>query len=162
MTLILKGSDLELVNAMCIGSLAYETNNSIYWLVASDTLDAIYEYNETLDTFTGGAGGGANFPVMMTTGLSKFQFRDALFAVLDQHKTTANLATMDPDVIVPVGKKLSDLNPVINGVHASFGRKINDFVEGMLPADTQIVMAGAGMTRNQLRTALRDAAEAGF
>jgi hypothetical protein len=49
---ILKGSDLELVNAMCIGSLAYETNNSIYWLVASDTLDAIYEYNETLDILT--------------------------------------------------------------------------------------------------------------
>lgn len=48
----LKGSDLGLVNAMCIGSLAYETNNSIYWLVASDTLDAIYEYNEELDILT--------------------------------------------------------------------------------------------------------------
>jgi hypothetical protein len=49
---ILKGTDYELTNAMCIGSLAYETNNSIYWLVASDTLDAIYEYNETLDITT--------------------------------------------------------------------------------------------------------------
>jgi len=49
---ILKGVDLELTNATCIGSLAYETNNSIYWLVASDYLDAIYEYNETLDLIT--------------------------------------------------------------------------------------------------------------
>jgi hypothetical protein len=49
---ILKGTDYELTNATCIGSLAYETNNSIYWLVASDTLDAIYEYNETTDTTT--------------------------------------------------------------------------------------------------------------
>jgi hypothetical protein len=49
---ILKGGDLELVNATCIGSLAYETNNSIYWLVASDNLDAIYEYNESTDVLT--------------------------------------------------------------------------------------------------------------
>jgi hypothetical protein len=49
---VLKGTDYELTNATCIGSLAYETNNSIYWLVASDTLDAIYEYNETTDTTT--------------------------------------------------------------------------------------------------------------
>lgn len=49
---ILKGTDYELTNATCIGSLAYETNNSIYWLVASDYLDAIYEYNETTDTTT--------------------------------------------------------------------------------------------------------------
>ena len=49
---VLKGFDLELTNAMCIGSLAYETNNSIYWLVASDYLDAIYEYNESTDTLT--------------------------------------------------------------------------------------------------------------
>jgi hypothetical protein len=49
---ILKGGDLELDNATCIGSIAYETNNSIYWLVASDNLDAIYEYNESTDTLT--------------------------------------------------------------------------------------------------------------
>jgi len=49
---ILKGEDLELTNATCIGSLAVEANNSIYWLVASDTLDAVYEYNETLDITT--------------------------------------------------------------------------------------------------------------
>ena len=49
---VLKGTDYELTNATCIGSLAYETNNSIYWLVASDYLDAIYEYNETLDLTT--------------------------------------------------------------------------------------------------------------
>ena len=49
---ILKGTDYELTNATCIGSIAYDTNNSIYWLVASDTLDAIYEYNETTDTTT--------------------------------------------------------------------------------------------------------------
>jgi hypothetical protein len=49
---VLKGGNLGLTNAMCIGSLAYETNNSIYWLVASDNLDAIYEYNETTNTLT--------------------------------------------------------------------------------------------------------------
>ena len=49
---VLKGVDLELINATCIGSLSYEANNSIYWLVASDYLDAIYEYNETLDLIT--------------------------------------------------------------------------------------------------------------
>ena len=49
---ILKGEDLELTNATCIGSLAFEANNSIYWLVASDTLDAVYEYNEALDITT--------------------------------------------------------------------------------------------------------------
>jgi hypothetical protein len=49
---VLKGGDLELINATCIGSLAYDTNNSIYWLVASDYLDAIYEYNEELDLIT--------------------------------------------------------------------------------------------------------------
>jgi hypothetical protein len=49
---VLKGTDYELTNAMCIGSLAYEANNCIYWLVASDYLDAIYEYNETLDLTT--------------------------------------------------------------------------------------------------------------
>ena len=49
---ILKGEDLELTNATCIGSFAFEANNSIYWLVASDFLDAIYEYNETLDLTT--------------------------------------------------------------------------------------------------------------
>ena len=49
---VLKGGNLNLTNAMCIGSLAYETNNSIYWLVASDNLDAIYEYNETTNILT--------------------------------------------------------------------------------------------------------------
>jgi hypothetical protein len=49
---VLKGGNLNLTNATCIGSLAYETNNSIYWLVASDNLDAIYEYNETTNTLT--------------------------------------------------------------------------------------------------------------
>lgn len=49
---VLKGTDYELINATCIGSLAYEANNCIYWLVASDELDAVYEYNETTDTTT--------------------------------------------------------------------------------------------------------------
>ena len=49
---VLKGTDYELTNATTIGSLAYETNNCIYWLVASDYLDAVYEYNETTDTTT--------------------------------------------------------------------------------------------------------------
>ena len=42
----LKGSDLNLTNATCIGALSYETDNIIYWLVTSDEQDAIYEYNE--------------------------------------------------------------------------------------------------------------------
>jgi hypothetical protein len=58
---ILKGEDLELTNATCIGSLAVEANNSIYWLVASDTLDAVYEYNEALDITT---------PVLQATKLT--------------------------------------------------------------------------------------------
>lgn len=49
---VLKGVDLELTNATCIGSLAYDADNSIYWLVASDYLDAVYEYNEDTDTLT--------------------------------------------------------------------------------------------------------------
>lgn len=49
---VLKGGNLALTNATCIGSLSYETNNAIYWLVASDYLDAVYEYNETLDLIT--------------------------------------------------------------------------------------------------------------
>lgn len=58
---ILKGTDYELTNALTIGSLAYEANNCIYWLVASDTLDAIYEYNEATDTTT---------PVLQATKLT--------------------------------------------------------------------------------------------
>jgi len=115
-------------------------------------------HNETLDTFAGGGGGAANFPVMITTGRSKFAFRDALFAVLDQHKTTANLLTIDGGVVLPASGKLSETAPVLTGVHTALSTKINDFVEGMLIGNTQIVMAGGGMTRNALRDALRDAA----
>jgi hypothetical protein len=119
--------------------------------------------NEELDTFTGGGGGAANFPVRITTGRSKFEFRDALFAVLDQHKTMADLTTIDGAVAVPVCKKVSELTYVINGVHASLGTKIHDFVDGMLGGDTQLVMM-PGHLRNKiaLRDALRNAAEAGF
>ena len=114
--------------------------------------------NEELDTFVGGGGGAANFPVMITTGRSKFAFRDALFAVLDQHRTTANLVTIDGGVVRPASGKLSETAPVLTGVHTALSTKINDFVEGMLAANTQIVMAGGGMARNALRDALRDAA----
>lgn len=49
---VLKGGNAALTNAICIGSLSYETNNCIYWLVASDYLDVIYEYNEELNIKT--------------------------------------------------------------------------------------------------------------
>ena len=39
----LLNTSLGLTNAQCIGSISYEANNLIYWLVASDTADAIYE-----------------------------------------------------------------------------------------------------------------------
>ena len=48
----LMNSSLGLTNAKCIGSISYETNNLIYWFVTSDTFDAIYEYNESLDLTT--------------------------------------------------------------------------------------------------------------
>jgi hypothetical protein len=48
----LQNTSLGLTNAKCIGSLSYEASNLIYWLVASDTADAIYEYNETLGLTT--------------------------------------------------------------------------------------------------------------
>jgi len=48
----LMNSELGLTNARCIGSLAYDAQNLIYWLVAADNADAIYEYNETLDLTT--------------------------------------------------------------------------------------------------------------
>jgi hypothetical protein len=48
----LLNTSLGLTNAKCIGSISYEANNLIYWLVASDTADAIYEYNETLELTT--------------------------------------------------------------------------------------------------------------
>jgi hypothetical protein len=48
----LMNSALGLTNAKCIGSLAYDAQNLIYWLVAADNADAIYEYNEALDLTT--------------------------------------------------------------------------------------------------------------
>ena len=48
----LQNTSLGLTNAQCIGSLSYEASNLIYWLVASDTADAIYEYNESLGLTT--------------------------------------------------------------------------------------------------------------
>ena len=45
----LVNSDLGLVNARCIGALAYDAENLIYWLVTSDLADVIYEYNERLN-----------------------------------------------------------------------------------------------------------------
>lgn len=44
----LMNSNLGLTNAQCIGSLSYESANLIYWLVAADDYDAIYEFNENL------------------------------------------------------------------------------------------------------------------
>ncbi len=119
--------------------------------------------NETLDSFAGGGGGGANFPVMITIGRSKFEFRDALFAVLDSHKTMANMLTIDGDIGVPASKKMSQLTTVINAVHAAIGVKIHDFVDGMLHGDTRLVMMpGHLRNKNALRDALRDAADTGF
>jgi hypothetical protein len=48
----LQNTSLGLTNAQCIGSISYEASNLIYWLVASDTADAIYEYNESLGLTT--------------------------------------------------------------------------------------------------------------
>lgn len=48
----LLNTSLGLTNAQCIGSISYEASNLIYWLVASDTADAIYEYNESLGLTT--------------------------------------------------------------------------------------------------------------
>jgi hypothetical protein len=48
----LMNSALGLTNAKCIGSLAHDAQNLIYWLVAADNADAIFEYNETLDLTT--------------------------------------------------------------------------------------------------------------
>ena len=48
----LQNINIGLTNAQCIGSLSYESDNLIYWLVASDTADAIYEYNESLGLTT--------------------------------------------------------------------------------------------------------------
>lgn len=106
--------------------------------------------NETINTDNAH---GA-FPVMITTGRSKFEFRDALFAVLDQHKTTANLLTMDPTVVVPASDKLSETFNLVVGIHTALSTKINDFVEGMLGANTQLMMTNGGMTRNAMRDAL--------
>jgi len=48
----LLNTSLGLVNPKCIGSISYEASNLIYWLVASDTADAIYEYNESIGLTT--------------------------------------------------------------------------------------------------------------
>jgi hypothetical protein len=48
----LMNSSLGLTNAKCIGALSYSESNLIYWLVAADNADAIFEYNETLDLTT--------------------------------------------------------------------------------------------------------------
>lgn len=48
----LMNSSLGLTNARCIGSLAYDASNLIYWLVAADNADAIFEYNEALGLTT--------------------------------------------------------------------------------------------------------------
>ena len=39
-------SDLQLNNAKTLGSISDSKNNKIYWIVTSDSIDAIYEYNE--------------------------------------------------------------------------------------------------------------------
>ena len=39
-------SDLQLNNAKTLGSISDSKNNKIYWIVTSDGIDAIYEYNE--------------------------------------------------------------------------------------------------------------------
>lgn len=48
----LVNSSLGLTNATCIGALSYDAENLIYWLVASDFADVVYEYNELLSTTT--------------------------------------------------------------------------------------------------------------
>lgn len=43
-------SGRALTNAKTIGAVTYEANNLIYWLVACDTFDGIYEYNTDTQT----------------------------------------------------------------------------------------------------------------
>ena len=47
---IIINSNLGLSNATCIGSISVAAENKIYWFVASDYADAIYEYNEDINT----------------------------------------------------------------------------------------------------------------
>lgn len=46
----LKGATIGATNGRTIGATKDEANNTIYWLVASDTFDAIFEYNEITTT----------------------------------------------------------------------------------------------------------------
>ena len=39
-------SNLGLTNPLTIGSIEYSLKNKIYWMVTSDTIDAIYEYDQ--------------------------------------------------------------------------------------------------------------------
>ena len=41
-----KISDLNLKNAVVLGSIAYTLKDKIYWIVTSDNIDGIYEYDE--------------------------------------------------------------------------------------------------------------------
>ena len=41
-----KLSDINLINAKTIGSIADTKNNKLFWLVTSDLIDAIYEFDE--------------------------------------------------------------------------------------------------------------------
>jgi hypothetical protein len=44
---LLADGTIGLVNAKCIGAIAVDARNLIYWFVTSDFADAIYEYNST-------------------------------------------------------------------------------------------------------------------
>jgi hypothetical protein len=46
----LTGGTISATNGRTIGAVKFEPNNLLYWLVASDTFDAIFEYNEITDT----------------------------------------------------------------------------------------------------------------
>lgn len=48
----LMGTSIAATNGRNIGATKDEANNTIYWLVASDTFDAIFEYNEITTTTT--------------------------------------------------------------------------------------------------------------
>ena len=45
----LVNANINLVNARCIGAISVDSRNLIYWFVASDFADAVYEYNSEED-----------------------------------------------------------------------------------------------------------------
>ncbi|MBW2998894.1 hypothetical protein KY321_05115, partial [Candidatus Woesearchaeota archaeon] len=47
-----KISELELNNAKVLGSIAYTLKDKIYWFETSDTVDAIYEYDQVQDVIS--------------------------------------------------------------------------------------------------------------